>query len=181
MAVPAAVLVTAGLGLGLGDGDFAGGLAITTTILPGIWVMAGIALAAFGLFRRAGTVVGWTALALAIAIEVGWEVGLVNDSFFLISPFAHVHYSADFGLGTLSGLTLVAAGLVAVGLTGSAAAIWPCDPSGPGSLRPALHPPRAAARRLAEWAPPPTPTMPRQAASPRSRRRPMSSRTCRTG
>ncbi|WP_043628495.1 hypothetical protein [Nonomuraea candida] len=106
----------AGLGLGLGDGDVAGGLATTTVILPGIWVMTGIAMAAFGLFRRSGTVVGWTALALAIAVEVGWEVGLVNDAFFKVSPFAHVHYSADFGPGTLAGLTVVAAGLAASGL-----------------------------------------------------------------
>ncbi|MEO3876705.1 hypothetical protein ABGB18_48810 [Nonomuraea sp. B12E4] len=118
LAVPAVVLVIAGLALGLGNGDFAGGLAITTVILPGIWVMAGIAVAAFGLFRRAGAVVGWTALVLAIALEVGWEVGLVNDSLFMISPFAHVHYSTPIGPGTLLGLTLVAAGFVAVGLYG---------------------------------------------------------------
>ncbi|MGP3921030.1 ABC transporter permease [Nonomuraea sp. 10N515B] len=118
--VPVVVLVIAGLALGLGNGDFAGGLALTTVILPGIWVMAGIAVAAFGLFRRAGAAVGWTALALAIALEVGWEVGLVSDSLFMISPFAHVHYStlADPGPGTLLGLTLVAAGFVTVGLYG---------------------------------------------------------------
>ncbi len=85
--VPVAVLVIAGLALGLGDGDFAGGLALTTVILPGIWVMAGLNVAAFGLFRRAGAAVGWTALALSIALEVGWEVGLVSDPFFMISPF----------------------------------------------------------------------------------------------
>ncbi|PZG15633.1 ABC transporter permease [Nonomuraea aridisoli] len=120
VAVPVVVLVIAGLGLGLGDGDFAGGLAMTTVIVPGVWVMAGIAVAAFGLFRRAGAVVGWTALALAIAMEVGWEVGLVSDSLFMISPFAHVHYStlADPGPGTLLGLTLVAAGFAAAGLYG---------------------------------------------------------------
>ncbi|TDE56585.1 hypothetical protein E1295_10530 [Nonomuraea mesophila] len=120
VAVPVAVLVTAGLALSLGSGDVAGGLAITTVLLPGIWVMAGIAVAAFGLFRRAGAVVGWTALVLAIAVEVGWEVGLVGDSFFMVSPFAHVHYStlADPGPGTLLGLTLVAAGFTATGLYG---------------------------------------------------------------
>ncbi|MEV4834556.1 hypothetical protein AB0K05_08535 [Nonomuraea sp. NPDC049486] len=118
--VPVAMLVIAGLALGLGSGDFAGGLALTTVILPGIWVMAGIAVAAFGLFRRAGAVVGWTALVLTIALEVAWEVGLVNDSLFMISPFAHVHYStlASPGPGTLAGLTVVAAGLAAVGLYG---------------------------------------------------------------
>ncbi|MFI0425252.1 ABC transporter permease [Spongiactinospora sp. 9N601] len=118
--VPVLVLVIAGLALSLGNGDFAGNLARTTVILPGVWVMAGIALAAFGLFRRAGVVVGWTALALAVAWEVGWEVGLVSDALFMMSPFAHVHYStlADPGAGTLAGLTLVAAGLVAVGLYG---------------------------------------------------------------
>lgn len=58
--------------------------------------------------------------AQAIALEVGWEVGLVSDSLFMISPFAHVHYStlADPGPGTLLGLTLVAAGFTAVGLYG---------------------------------------------------------------
>ncbi|MGW2151374.1 hypothetical protein ACWCOT_44215 [Nonomuraea bangladeshensis] len=118
VAVPVAVLVIAGLALGLGNGDFAGGLALTTVILPGIWVMAGLAVAAFWLLRRAGANVGWTALGLAIAWEIGWEVGLVSDSLFMISPFAHVHYStlADPGPGTLLGLTLVAAGLVTVGL-----------------------------------------------------------------
>src|SRR5690606_11861679 len=93
VAVPAVVLVVVGLALGLGDGDFAGGLALTTVLLPGIWVMAGLALAALGLLRRAGTVVGWAALALAVALELGWEVGLVSDRLFMISPFAHVHYS----------------------------------------------------------------------------------------
>ncbi|NBE95010.1 hypothetical protein FE391_28040 [Nonomuraea sp. KC401] len=118
--VPVAVLVTAGLGLSLGSGDVAGGLAITTLLLPAIWVMAGIAVAAFGLFRRAGAVVGWTALVLAIAVEVGWEVGLLSDAFFMVSPLAHVHYStlADPGPGTLLGLTLVAAGFTATGLYG---------------------------------------------------------------
>ncbi|MEO3871005.1 hypothetical protein ABGB18_19525 [Nonomuraea sp. B12E4] len=120
VAVPVVVLVTAGLALGLGSGDYAGGLALTMVVLPGIWVMAGIAVAAFGLFQRAGAVVGWAALALTIALEIGWEVGLVSDSLFMISPFAHVHYStlADPGPGTLLGLTLVAAGFVAVGLYG---------------------------------------------------------------
>ncbi|MBF8191474.1 hypothetical protein ITP53_38430 [Nonomuraea sp. K274] len=120
VAVPVAVLVVAGFGLGLGNGDFAGGLATTTFILPGIWVIAGIAVAAFGLFRRAGAVVGLTALALSIALEIGWEVGLVSDSLFMSSPFAHVHYStlADRGPGTLLGLTLVAAAFTAVGLYG---------------------------------------------------------------
>ncbi|MEV4069893.1 hypothetical protein ACGFJC_25500 [Nonomuraea fuscirosea] len=69
VAVPVAVLITAGLGLGLGDGDFAGGLAITTAVLPGIWVMVAIAAAAFGLLRRAGTVVAWIDLALAVAVK----------------------------------------------------------------------------------------------------------------
>ncbi|RBQ12202.1 hypothetical protein DP939_44230 [Spongiactinospora rosea] len=120
VAVPALVLLVAGLALSLGNGDLAGNLSRTMIILPGIWVMAGIALAAFGLFLRAGAVVGWTALALAVAWEVGWEVGLVSDALFMISPFAHVHYStlADPGVGTLAGLTVVAAGLVAVGLYG---------------------------------------------------------------
>lgn len=42
----------------------------------------------------------WIALALAIAVEVGWEIGLVDDTFFLISPFAHVHCSPDFRRST---------------------------------------------------------------------------------
>ncbi|TDD17376.1 ABC transporter permease [Nonomuraea diastatica] len=120
VAVPVVALVIAGLTLGLGNGDFAASLGITTVILPAIWVMAGIAVAAFGLFRRAGAVVGWTVFALAITLEFGWEVGLVSDSFFRISPLAHVHWSAfaDPGPGTLIGLTLVAAGFTVVGLYG---------------------------------------------------------------
>ncbi|MFG1944165.1 hypothetical protein [Nonomuraea sp. NPDC048826] len=41
---------------------------------------------------------GWAALILAIALEVG----VVSDAFFMISPFAPVHYStlADPGPGS---------------------------------------------------------------------------------
>lgn len=117
-AVPALLLTIAGLVCGIGAGDVAGLLKMTLTLLPAVWVVTGLAVAAYGLFGRAGLPIAWAMFALLVLVEFGWEIGLVGDGLFRVSPFAHVHYSAlaDPGPLTLAALTLVAAGLTTAGL-----------------------------------------------------------------
>ncbi|MQA93557.1 MAG: hypothetical protein GEV11_02565 [Streptosporangiales bacterium] len=115
-----ALLAIVGALSGLGTGDVPGLLTLTLTLVPAIWVTIGLAVAAHGLLGRAGPYAAWAILALLVALEFGWEIGVVGDAAFRVSPFAHVHYSAlaDPGAGTLAALTLIAAALTAAGLIG---------------------------------------------------------------
>ncbi|MGW3351803.1 hypothetical protein ACWDA3_51655 [Nonomuraea rubra] len=119
LAVPAALLAVVGLLCGLGSGDVGVLLAITLPLLPAVWVLTGVAVAAYGLLGRAGAVAVWAVFGLVVALEFGWEIGLVTDAAFRLSPFAHVHYSAlaDPGPVTAAVLTIVAGAFIALGLT----------------------------------------------------------------
>lgn len=123
---PAVVLAAAGLTIGLTYGISTGEvdrelvrqLATTMVTLPAVWVMAGIAMALFGLLPRAATFVSWTALAAFLVLELGWELRQISQSVFDISPFAYVHWSAEVTAGSLISLAGVAAMLTAAGLIG---------------------------------------------------------------
>ncbi|MFB4271368.1 hypothetical protein [Nonomuraea sp. GTA35] len=119
LAVPAALLTVVGLLCGLGSGDVGGLLALTLPLLPAVWVVTGVTVCAYGLLGRAGAVAVWTGFGLVVALEFGWEIGLVTDAAFRLSPFAHVHYSAlaDPGPATAAVLTVVAGAFTALGLT----------------------------------------------------------------
>ena len=90
----------------------------TMVTLPAIWVMAGLAIALYGLLPRFAVAGTWGALAVFLALELGWELQQVGQSVFNISPFAHVHWAKQVTAAPLVGLTVVAAVLVAVGLVG---------------------------------------------------------------
>ncbi len=85
--------------------------------LPAVWLIIGIVVAAFGLAPRA-IVVGWVAL---IGFMLLGEFGsLFNLSHFVmdLSPFAHVPRlpGGAFHAAPLAWLTVIAAGLMAIGL-----------------------------------------------------------------
>ncbi|GAA4965339.1 ABC-2 type transport system permease protein [Nonomuraea thailandensis] len=119
VAVPAALLAVVGLLCGLGSGDVGGLLALTLPLLPAVWVVTGVTVCAYGLLGRAGAVAVWAVFGLVVALEFGWEIGLVTDAAFRLSPFAHVHYSAlaEPGPATIAVLTVAAGVFTALGLT----------------------------------------------------------------
>jgi ABC-2 type transport system permease protein len=124
----AVVLAAAGLGAGLGYGVRAGdaGTQVPRLLeaglvqLPAALVVAGVAVALFGLAPGWAVPGGWTALALAaLAALLGpalrlpsWLAGL--------SPFGHVPRlpGAAVSAGPLAGLSVVALALAAAGLAG---------------------------------------------------------------
>ncbi|MET8868081.1 hypothetical protein ABZW11_34560 [Nonomuraea sp. NPDC004580] len=118
LAVPAPLLAVVGVLCGIGAGDVPGVLGMTMALLPAVWVLTALATAAYGLLGRAGAVAAWAAFALVVLLEFGWEIGVLGDGVFLLSPFAHVHYSAlaDPGPVTMAALSGVAAALLSVGL-----------------------------------------------------------------
>ena len=114
--------VAIGLGYGLITGDLVHDLprllARTLVTLPAVWVMAGITAALYGLLPRFATALAWAALAVFLALELGWELQQVSQSVFNLSPFAHVHWAIQVTAASLTGLTGLAALLIAAGLVG---------------------------------------------------------------
>ncbi|MFW5415689.1 antibiotic ABC transporter [Nocardiopsis sp. CNT-189] len=118
LAAPAVLLPVVGLCFGAGAGDMATMLAVTARLVPAVWVMAGIAMAACGLAGRAAPLIGYGALAVALTAEFGQHLGWPERLFQALSPFAHVlPFFGAPGPGTLLTLTALAAALCTVGLT----------------------------------------------------------------
>ena len=123
---PAIVLFAAGLAIGLTYGNMTGDLrdetprllTATMATLPAVWVMAGIAVALFGLLPRFAAFVSWAAFAVFLILELGWEMRQVSQYVFDLSPFAHVHWSAEVTVRSLLSLTVVAMLLTVAGLIG---------------------------------------------------------------
>jgi ABC-2 type transport system permease protein len=121
---PAAVMLTAGAAAGLAYGLTSGNLidelprmiGMMVGTLPAVWVMAAIALAAFGLLPRYAIFASWMICAAFLALELAWETRQVSSRVFAISPFAHVHWTDEVHTSSLILLVVVAALLATAGL-----------------------------------------------------------------
>lgn len=122
-AVILAVLgVPVGLVYGLGVGEVGAQsarlLVRTLAALPAVWVMAGLATALYGVLPRQAWFASWAVLVLFLFLELGWELGLVSQAVFNVSPFAHVHWTTDATPLALAWLTAIGLALGGVGLVG---------------------------------------------------------------
>jgi len=124
----ALLLAIAGIATGLGYGVLAGntGHEVTALLgaglaeLPAALVIAGLAAAAFGLAARASVAVGWTALGLAVLLNIFGTVVQLSHWVLDISPFTHVPHlpGGTASAAPLIWLTGVGLALIAVGLAG---------------------------------------------------------------
>ena len=120
------ILAASGLGAGIADAANTGDLGrlpllvgSSVALAPAVWVLAGVAVALFGLLPSAAAV-AWGALAACYLVAfLGPLLGL-PDWVMDISPFTHVPLlpAADFDLVPLLGMTAVALAFVAIGLVG---------------------------------------------------------------
>jgi ABC-2 type transport system permease protein len=121
--VLAAFGMSAGLAYGLSTGnvgyELPRVLAATLAYLPAIWVLAGIAVALYGLIPRF-TFLSWGALLGVILIELFGTILKVNQSILNISPFTHVPQVlvGEVSFMPLIWLSVVAFILIVTGLIG---------------------------------------------------------------
>jgi ABC-2 type transport system permease protein len=123
---PTVVLAVGGLATGLAHGVNTGGvgrelprvLVGALVQLPAVWVMAGLAVALFGLLPRFAAAVSWTALALFLFLALIGPVLQLDQRALNLSPFTHVPSMPGGELTTtpLLWLATVAVGLAAAGL-----------------------------------------------------------------
>ena len=124
----AALLAIAGVATGLGYGLRAGGTGAWVTRmlgaglaeLPAALVIAGVAVAVFGLLPQVSAAVSWTAVGLAVALNIFGQVLQLSHWVLDISPFTHVPRLPG---GTVSASPLCWLSVIAVvlGATGLAA------------------------------------------------------------
>lgn len=112
--------VTVGAGSVLGTDGTAGDIirftTFTLSLVPAVWVIVAVTFLAFGAVPRLCSVLGWSALALGVLVEIAVKTGMVPESLFLLtSPFAHVnpYYRTDDAAPLL--LALLALSLTALG------------------------------------------------------------------
>ncbi|MFC3896612.1 ABC transporter permease [Lentzea rhizosphaerae] len=121
----AVVLAFAGLGLGLVHGLQTGDvgtvlpkmLGAALVQLPAAWVIAGVALALFGLFPQF-TGVSWAVVSVSLVITLLGPALQLDQWIIDVAPFTHVPKYPDITFGPLAWLTAVAAVLLAAGFAG---------------------------------------------------------------
>jgi ABC-2 type transport system permease protein len=122
----ALLLAIAGAATGLGYGIRAGGtghqvaamLGAGLAQLPASLVIAGIAMAAFGLVPRASVAAGWTALGLAVALNLFGTALQLSHWVLDASPFTHAPRlpGGTVSAAPLAWLSGIALALCALGL-----------------------------------------------------------------
>ncbi len=116
--------VATGLGYGLRAGDAGGEVArmlgAGLAQLPAALVIVGVAAAAFGMLPRQSVAVGWTAVGLAVLINIFGQVLQLSHWVLDVSPFTHVPRLPG---GTVAAppLLWLAVVALALGVTGLAA------------------------------------------------------------
>ncbi|HCX61572.1 hypothetical protein [Sedimentibacter sp.] len=102
---------------GFSTGDWAA-LSAALYKLPAIWVTGGIVVLLIGLIPRFSTAISWSVFALFIGLQLFWEMGILPETAFLLSPFGHVYPTRPQTALTFIILTIVALALYTIGFTG---------------------------------------------------------------
>lgn len=121
----ALIAFTIGLGVvlgktmsgGLSGGDW-GALSAALYKLPAIWVTCGLVVLLIGLLPRVSTAISWSVFALFICLQLFWEIGILPETAFLLSPFGHVYPTRPQTALTFVILTIVALVLYMIGFMG---------------------------------------------------------------
>lgn len=103
---------------GVGTGTFLSFLSASLIKLPAVLVMTGIVVLFFGMFPKIGVALSWSLFSLFIAIQLSWEMGILSETVFLLTPFGHVYPTQPQTIQTFLALSAVALLLYAVGLIG---------------------------------------------------------------
>jgi ABC-2 type transport system permease protein len=111
-----------------GDGLTSGGLGAVVPRLagaglaqvPAAWVMAGVAVALFGLVPRAAVALAWTALGVVALITLLGPAIRLAQGVLDVSPFSHIPKlpGAPVTVAPLAWLIIVALALAVAGLSG---------------------------------------------------------------
>lgn len=121
------ILITIAIGLGIVIGKtMSEGLsgvnwmALSASLykLPAIWITSGIVVILIGLLPRFSTAISWSIFSLFIGLQLFWEMGILPETAFLLSPFGHVFPTRPQEIMTFIILTSIAVVLYTIGFMG---------------------------------------------------------------
>lgn len=111
------VILGKGMSGGISGGDWSA-LSAALYKLPAIWVTSGVVVLLVGLLPRLSTAISWSVFVLFIGLQLLWEMGILPESAFLLSPFGHVYPTRPQTALTFFMLTIVALVLYMIGFMG---------------------------------------------------------------
>jgi len=103
---------------GGGAGEFLSILSKALYKLPAIWAMSGIAVLLLSLLPKIGVALSWSLFSLFIAIQLLWEMGILPDTAFLLTPLGQVYPTQPQRAQTFLILSALSIVLYAVGFIG---------------------------------------------------------------
>lgn len=86
--------------------------------LPAIWAISGIAVLLFSLLPKISVALSWSLFSLFIAIQLLWEMGILPDTAFLLTPLGRVYPTQPQTAQTFLALSMLSIVLYAVGFIG---------------------------------------------------------------
>lgn len=85
--------------------------------LPAIFIVGGIAALLFGLLPKISIGGSWTIYSLLILMQLLWEMALIPDAVFLLTPFGRVYPTQSVTFTTFVLLLAIACVLYGAGLS----------------------------------------------------------------
>lgn len=101
---------------GLFTGDFISSI----SRIPAVWIIASVTVLFWGIAPRAAAPAGWGLFGILLAIEFMWELRIVGNGVFRLSPFSWVYPGNDVSAPTIAIMILLSAILTGIGLIGFA-------------------------------------------------------------
>lgn len=99
---------------GLSTGD----LTACISRIPAVWIIASVTMLFFGIAPRAAAPAGWGLFGGLLAVEFMWEMRIIGDGIFRLSPFSWVYPGSEVSVFPIAIMTLISAALTGIGLIG---------------------------------------------------------------
>lgn len=95
-------------------GDFASSIAR----LPAVWLIASVTVLMYGFIPRTAATVGWGLFGASLLLEFLWEIRVIGNNVFKLSPFSWVYPGVPISFTPIFTMLLITGVLVSLGLIG---------------------------------------------------------------
>lgn len=99
-------------------GLFTGNFLTSISRIPVVWIAASVTTLFFGIAPRMAASAGWGLFGILLALEFMWELRIIGNGVFRLSPFAWVYPGNVPSVSTLVIMILLSAILTEIGLAG---------------------------------------------------------------
>lgn len=99
-------------------GLLAGNFSASVSRIPAVWAVASVTALCCGLIPRAAAPVGWSIFGATLVLEFLWEIRVVGNGVFKLSPFSWVYPGSEVSILGIAVMLVISFALTAIGLMG---------------------------------------------------------------